>query len=63
MSYTTNNITTRKFDVVIVGAGGSGMRRRTATKVSGCCVAIEFWVVRLSVPLPLPCAALKETQT
>ena len=26
MAYTKSNITTRKFDVVIVGAGGSGMR-------------------------------------
>jgi len=26
MSYTKDKITTRKFDVVIVGAGGSGMR-------------------------------------
>ncbi|MFZ1605745.1 MAG: FAD-binding protein, partial [Rhodoferax sp.] len=26
MTYTKANITKRKFDVVIVGAGGSGMR-------------------------------------
>ena len=26
MSYTNANITKRKFDVVIIGAGGSGMR-------------------------------------
>ncbi|MEY2801647.1 MAG: hypothetical protein RL513_1232, partial [Pseudomonadota bacterium] len=26
MTYTSKNITKRKFDVVIVGAGGSGMR-------------------------------------
>ena len=26
MSYTQANITKRKFDVIIIGAGGSGMR-------------------------------------
>src|SRR3954467_7456858 len=35
MSYTASNITTRKFDVVIVGAGGSGMRAALQVSLAG----------------------------
>ncbi|MBE7369770.1 succinate dehydrogenase flavoprotein subunit [Ramlibacter pallidus] len=40
MAYTTNNITTRKFDVVIVGAGGSGMRASLQLSLAGLNVAV-----------------------
>jgi succinate dehydrogenase / fumarate reductase flavoprotein subunit len=40
MSYTSNNITTRKFDVVIVGAGGSGMRASLQLARAGLNVAV-----------------------
>ncbi len=39
MSYTKQNITTRKFDVVIVGAGGSGMRAALELSRAGLNVA------------------------
>ena len=39
MSYTKANITTRKFDVVIVGAGGSGMRAALELSRAGLNVA------------------------
>ncbi|MBA3771723.1 MAG: succinate dehydrogenase flavoprotein subunit [Ramlibacter sp.] len=40
MSYTHNNITSRKFDVVIVGAGGSGMRASLQLARAGLNVAV-----------------------
>ena len=40
MSYTKNNITRRKFDVVIVGAGGSGMRAALQLSRAGLNVAV-----------------------
>jgi succinate dehydrogenase / fumarate reductase flavoprotein subunit len=40
MSYTKNNITKRKFDVVIVGAGGSGMRASLQLARAGLNVAV-----------------------
>jgi succinate dehydrogenase / fumarate reductase, flavoprotein subunit len=40
MSYTTNNIARRKFDVVIVGAGGSGMRASLQLARAGLNVAV-----------------------
>jgi succinate dehydrogenase / fumarate reductase flavoprotein subunit len=40
MSYTKQNITTRKFDVVIVGAGGSGMRASLQLSLAGLNVAV-----------------------
>src|SRR5258707_3162503 len=40
MAYTTSNITTRKFDVVIVGAGGSGMRASLQLSLAGLNVAV-----------------------
>lgn len=40
MSYTNKNITTRKFDVVIVGAGGSGMRASLQLSLAGLNVAV-----------------------
>ena len=40
MSYTNSNITTRKFDVVIVGAGGSGMRASLQLARAGLNVAV-----------------------
>jgi succinate dehydrogenase / fumarate reductase flavoprotein subunit len=40
MSYTKNNITRRKFDVVIVGAGGSGMRASLQLSRAGLNVAV-----------------------
>ena len=40
MSYTKNNITRRKFDVVIVGAGGSGMRAALQLSRAGVNVAV-----------------------
>ena len=40
MAYTSNNITTRKFDVVIVGAGGSGMRASLQLSLAGLNVAV-----------------------
>jgi succinate dehydrogenase / fumarate reductase flavoprotein subunit len=40
MSYSSNNITTRKFDVVIVGAGGSGMRASLQLARAGLNVAV-----------------------
>src|SRR5687767_2474068 len=40
MSYTAKNITTRKFDVVIVGAGGSGMRASLQLSLAGLNVAV-----------------------
>jgi len=40
MSYTSNNITRRKFDVVIVGAGGSGMRASLQLARAGLNVAV-----------------------
>ena len=40
MSYTKNNITRRKFDVVIVGAGGSGMRASLQLARAGLNVAV-----------------------
>jgi len=39
MSYTKANITKRKFDVVIVGAGGSGMRASLELSRAGLNVA------------------------
>ncbi|WP_332827251.1 succinate dehydrogenase flavoprotein subunit [Ramlibacter sp.] len=39
-SYTNKNITTRKFDVVIVGAGGSGMRASLQLSLAGLNVAV-----------------------
>lgn len=39
-SYTNSNITTRKFDVVIVGAGGSGMRASLQLSLAGLNVAV-----------------------
>jgi len=40
MTYTTNNITRRRFDVVIVGAGGSGMRASLQLARAGLKVAV-----------------------
>ena len=40
MSYTKDKITTRKFDVVIVGAGGSGMRASLQLARAGLNVAV-----------------------
>ena len=40
MSYTKDQITTRKFDVVIVGAGGSGMRASLQLARAGLNVAV-----------------------
>jgi succinate dehydrogenase / fumarate reductase, flavoprotein subunit len=40
MAYTSNNITRRKFDVVIVGAGGSGMRASLQLARAGLNVAV-----------------------
>jgi succinate dehydrogenase / fumarate reductase, flavoprotein subunit len=40
MSYTSSNITKRKFDVVIVGAGGSGMRASLQLARAGLNVAV-----------------------
>ncbi|TWO69358.1 succinate dehydrogenase flavoprotein subunit [Caenimonas sedimenti] len=40
MSYTNKDITTRKFDVVIVGAGGSGMRASLQLSLAGLNVAV-----------------------
>jgi succinate dehydrogenase / fumarate reductase flavoprotein subunit len=40
MSYSKNNITRRKFDVVIVGAGGSGMRASLQLARAGLNVAV-----------------------
>jgi succinate dehydrogenase / fumarate reductase, flavoprotein subunit len=40
MSYSKNNITQRKFDVVIVGAGGSGMRASLQLARAGLNVAV-----------------------
>ncbi|MBL0423206.1 succinate dehydrogenase flavoprotein subunit [Ramlibacter sp. AW1] len=40
MSYTSKNITKRKFDVVIVGAGGSGMRASLQLARAGLNVAV-----------------------
>ncbi|MFC5498825.1 succinate dehydrogenase flavoprotein subunit [Caenimonas terrae] len=40
MSYTKNNITKRKFDVVIIGAGGSGMRASLQLSRAGLNVAV-----------------------
>ncbi|MDP3760334.1 MAG: succinate dehydrogenase flavoprotein subunit [Ramlibacter sp.] len=40
MSYTSNNITRRKFDVVIIGAGGSGMRASLQLARAGLNVAV-----------------------
>ncbi|MGE4242734.1 succinate dehydrogenase flavoprotein subunit [Ramlibacter sp.] len=40
MSYTKSNISTRKFDVVIVGAGGSGMRASLQLSLAGLNVAV-----------------------
>jgi succinate dehydrogenase / fumarate reductase, flavoprotein subunit len=40
MSYTNSNITRRKFDVVIVGAGGSGMRASLQLARAGLNVAV-----------------------
>jgi succinate dehydrogenase / fumarate reductase, flavoprotein subunit len=40
MAYTSNNITRRKFDVVIVGAGGSGMRASLQLAHAGLNVAV-----------------------
>ena len=40
MSYTTSNITRRKFDVVIIGAGGSGMRASLQLARAGLNVAV-----------------------
>ncbi|MDF2462749.1 MAG: sdhA [Ramlibacter sp.] len=40
MSYTSNNITKRKFDVVIIGAGGSGMRASLQLARAGLNVAV-----------------------
>ena len=39
MSYTKENITKRKFDVVIVGAGGSGLRAALELSKAGLSVA------------------------
>jgi succinate dehydrogenase / fumarate reductase flavoprotein subunit len=39
MSYSKANITKRKFDVVIVGAGGSGMRAALELSRAGLSVA------------------------
>jgi succinate dehydrogenase / fumarate reductase flavoprotein subunit len=40
MAYTAKDITTRKFDVVIVGAGGSGMRASLQLSLAGLNVAV-----------------------
>ena len=40
MTYSNNNITRRKFDVVIVGAGGSGMRASLQLARAGLNVAV-----------------------
>ena len=40
MTYTKEQITTRKFDVVIVGAGGSGMRASLQLARAGLSVAV-----------------------
>src|SRR5436190_8324673 len=40
MSYTSSNITRRKFDVIIVGAGGSGMRASLQLSLAGLNVAV-----------------------
>lgn len=40
MAYTKSNIATRKFDVVIVGAGGSGMRASLQLSLAGLNVAV-----------------------
>ncbi|HEV7913701.1 MAG TPA: succinate dehydrogenase flavoprotein subunit [Albitalea sp.] len=40
MAYTKSDITTRKFDVVIVGAGGSGMRASLQLSLAGLNVAV-----------------------
>lgn len=40
MAYTSSSITTRKFDVVIVGAGGSGMRASLQLSLAGLNVAV-----------------------
>jgi succinate dehydrogenase / fumarate reductase flavoprotein subunit len=40
MSYTKDQITTRKFDVVIIGAGGSGMRASLQLARAGLNVAV-----------------------
>ncbi|HVZ46094.1 MAG TPA: succinate dehydrogenase flavoprotein subunit [Ramlibacter sp.] len=40
MTYTNKNIATRKFDVVIVGAGGSGMRASLQLSLAGLNVAV-----------------------
>ncbi len=40
MAYTQNNITKRKFDVVIIGAGGSGMRASLQLARAGLNVAV-----------------------
>ncbi|MDB5955137.1 succinate dehydrogenase flavoprotein subunit [Ramlibacter sp.] len=40
MAYTKKDITTRKFDVVIVGAGGSGMRASLQLSLAGLNVAV-----------------------
>ena len=40
MAYTKSNVTTRKFDVVIVGAGGSGMRASLQLSLAGLNVAV-----------------------
>jgi succinate dehydrogenase / fumarate reductase, flavoprotein subunit len=40
MAYTKSNFTTRKFDVVIVGAGGSGMRASLQLSLAGLNVAV-----------------------
>ncbi|HQZ57525.1 MAG TPA: FAD-binding protein, partial [Ottowia sp.] len=39
MSYTKDKVVTRKFDVVIVGAGGSGMRASLELSRAGLSVA------------------------
>ena len=41
MSYTSNKITKRKFDVVIVGAGGSGRRDSQQQSRAGLNVAVQ----------------------
>ena len=58
MSYTKHNITRRKFDVVIVGAGGSGMRASLQLSRAGLNVAVLSKVFPTrSTPSPLRAAS------
>ena len=51
MAYTKSNIATRKFDVVIVGAGGSGMRASLQLSLAGLNVAVLAQVIFTRGPL------------